>query len=212
MLRKADIIKPTSIERKKAAAGQLSPAELPKKLADVFYATKAEADAQKESVWNKNVSPGKAARPTLSQSRKQQSQKAATAAVNSNNSFNSNARALQTMGDVFSSKGTTYEKTTTNQNVMQLYSQLSALLLKKEGMLDLQARSPKAKKMNKSLSKSNMNLNATQFSESKRTAVSPNNALLDFQATLGSLSPATTSKHKLKKPDLNTFGKSNSSH
>ena len=47
------------------------------------------------------------------------------------------------MEDMFSTKGANYEKATTNANVMQLYSQLSTLLLKKDEMLEQNRRTPK---------------------------------------------------------------------
>ena len=116
---------------------------------------------------NKNVHPDKVSRPVQSQSRKLQ-QKAATQALNSNNSFNKNAIAAQSIGDIFSPKGTNHEKTTSNANVLQLYSQLSSLLLKKDGATEQNKRTPKGHKKNKSLSKSNINLNTTQqFSDKK---------------------------------------------
>ena len=43
---------------------------------------------------------------------------------------------MQTMGDLLNTKGTNYEKSTPTNNVMQLYSQLSTLLLKKGEMID----------------------------------------------------------------------------
>ena len=58
---------------------------------------------------------------------------------------------MQTMGDLFSTKGTNLDKGSPTKNVMHLYSQLSTLLLKKEGKFAQQNGTPKAQKMNKSL-------------------------------------------------------------
>ena len=82
-------------------------------------------------------------------------------------------------------------------------------------MLEQNRRTPKRRMQNKSLSKSNNNLNATQFSEKKQAAMSPNNALMDFRATFSSLSPTNghASKAKSKKSDFHhAIGKSSSSH
>ena len=115
---------------------------------------------------------------------------------------------------MLSSKGTTAEQTTSNANVLQLYSQLSTLLLKKDELAEQSKTPRKCKNRNhKSLSKSNINLNATQFSEKQQQLLSPTTAMIDFKATFNSLSPTNTvtSKGKLKKSEFHhTIGKSSS--
>ena len=81
-IKKTDIKKPTSNEKKQNEGAQLNVNEISKKIADAFYTNNRIEDQQ-----IRKASPDKSSRPVKSQNRKQ-NYKAATAAINSNNSFN----------------------------------------------------------------------------------------------------------------------------
>ena len=89
-IKKTDIRKPTSIEKKQSEAGQLKLNALTKKIADVFN-TRDKIEVEHQS--KKKGSPDKSSRAMLSQDRRKQQHKAQTAAINSNNSFNNVAIA-----------------------------------------------------------------------------------------------------------------------